>query len=155
MDLGITNIFIFYLRSWLILSIVIGQPSFDHRLTLAIYLTASVTKVQFEWINIQGIENLDRFILHLPRHVPRFAINKDFVLLDPPRVWSLFTQPNEHTPGVLPQVCVENIHPSMGWLRSVGSLKLQVSFAENCLFFRALLHKRPILLRSLLIQATP
>jgi len=41
------------------------------------------------------------------------------------------------------------------WLRLVGSLKLQVSFAENRLFYRALLQKRPIILRSLLIEATP
>jgi len=39
----------------------------------------------------------------------------------------------------------------MGWLRLVGSLKLYVSFAEYCLFYRALLQKRPIILRSLLI----
>jgi len=45
--------------------------------------------------------------------------------------------------------------PTMGWLRLVGSLKLQVSFAEYSLFYRALLQKRPILLRSLLIVATP
>jgi len=44
---------------------------------------------------------------------------------------------------------------TMGWLRLVGSLKLQVSFAEYCLFYRALLQKRPIILRSLLIVATP
>jgi len=31
----------------------------------------------------------------------------------------------------------------MGWLRSVGSLKLHVSFAEYRLFYRALLQKRP------------
>jgi len=31
----------------------------------------------------------------------------------------------------------------MGWLRLVGSLKLQVSFAEYRLFYRALLQKRP------------
>ena len=43
----------------------------------------------------------------------------------------------------------------MGWLRLVGSLKLQVSFAEHSLFYRALLQKRPIILRSLLIVATP
>ena len=43
----------------------------------------------------------------------------------------------------------------MGWLRSVGSLKLKVSFAEYSLFYRALLEKRPIILRSLLIVATP
>ena len=44
---------------------------------------------------------------------------------------------------------------SMGWLRFVGSSKLQVSFAEYCLFYRALLQKRPIILRRLLILATP
>ena len=37
----------------------------------------------------------------------------------------------------------------------VGSLKLQVSFAEYSLFYRALLQKRPIIIRSLLIVATP
>jgi len=36
--------------------------------------------------------------------------------------------------------------PAMGWLRSVGSIKLQVSFAEYCLFYRALSQKRPIIL---------
>jgi len=44
---------------------------------------------------------------------------------------------------------------NMRWLRLVGSLELQVSFAEYCLFYRALLQKRPIILRSLLIVATP
>jgi len=44
---------------------------------------------------------------------------------------------------------------TMGWLRLVGSLKLQVSFAEYSLFYRALLQKRPIILRSLLSVATP
>jgi len=43
----------------------------------------------------------------------------------------------------------------IGWLRLVGSLKLQVSFAECHLFCRALLQKRPIILRSLLTEATP
>ena len=43
----------------------------------------------------------------------------------------------------------------MEWLRLVGSLKLYVSFAEYRLFYRALLQKRPIILRSLLIVATP
>jgi len=42
-----------------------------------------------------------------------------------------------------------------GWLRSVGFFKLYVSFAECSLFYRALLQKRPIILRSLLIEATP
>ena len=43
----------------------------------------------------------------------------------------------------------------MGWLGLVGSLKLQVSYVEYRLFYRALLQKRPIILRSLLIVATP
>jgi len=54
--------------------------------------------------------------------------------------------------------CVRNWHNvreaclcDMGWLRLVGSLKLQVSFAEYSLFHRALLQERPIILRSLLI----
>jgi len=43
---------------------------------------------------------------------------------------------------------------TMGWLRLVGSSKLDVSFAEYRLFYRALLQKRPIILRSLLMVAT-
>jgi len=42
----------------------------------------------------------------------------------------------------------------MVWLRLVGSLKLQVSFAEYRLLYRALLQKRLIILRSLLTEAT-
>jgi len=43
----------------------------------------------------------------------------------------------------------------MGWLRLVGSLKLQVSFAEYGLFYRSLLKKRPMIWRSLLVAAIP
>ena len=45
----------------------------------------------------------------------------------------------------------------MGWLRLVGSLKWWVSFAEYSLSYRALLQKRPMILRNLLllIIATP
>ena len=50
-------------------------------------------------------------------------------------------------------VCVLNMY--YGCLRLVGSLKLQVSVAEYSLFYRALLQMRPIILRSLLIVATP
>ena len=46
-------------------------------------------------------------------------------------------------------------HDTMGWLRLVGSVKLQVSFAEYRLFYRALLQKRPIVLSILLTVATP
>jgi len=48
-----------------------------------------------------------------------------------------------------------HLHISMGWLRSVGSIKLQVSLAEYRLFYRALLQKRPIILLILLTKATP
>ena len=48
---------------------------------------------------------------------------------------------------------VDVIH--MGWLRLVGTLKAQVSFAEYHIFYRALLQKRPIILRSLQVVATP
>ena len=37
----------------------------------------------------------------------------------------------------------------------VGSLKLYVFFAEYDLYYRSLLQKRPIILRSLLIVDTP
>ena len=44
---------------------------------------------------------------------------------------------------------------TMRWLRLVGSWKLQVAFAEYRLFYRALLQKRLVILRSLLIVAFP
>jgi len=43
----------------------------------------------------------------------------------------------------------------MGWLRLVGSLKLQVSFAKETYKRDDILQKRPIILRSLLIVAIP
>jgi len=43
----------------------------------------------------------------------------------------------------------------MGWLRLVVSFKLSLSFVEYRLFYRVLLQKRPIILRSLLIVAIP
>ena len=43
---------------------------------------------------------------------------------------------------------------TMRWLRLVGSLKLWVSLAEYCLFYRALSQKRHIILRSPLVVAT-
>jgi len=46
-------------------------------------------------------------------------------------------------------------HFGMGWLRSLGSIKVQVSFVEYSLFYRALLQKRPVILSILLTKATP
>jgi len=43
----------------------------------------------------------------------------------------------------------------MGWLRLVGSIKLQVSCTEYSLFYRALLQKRPIILSILLTEVAP
>ena len=48
-----------------------------------------------------------------------------------------------------------HLHSHMGWLRLVGSLKTQVSFAKEPYKRDYILQKRPILLRSLLIIATP
>jgi len=42
----------------------------------------------------------------------------------------------------------------MGWLRLVGSLKVQVSFAKETDKRDDILQKRPMILRSLLIVAT-
>ena len=65
--------------------------------------------------------------------------------------------------GALLQITAEmgvKIHeptrkPEMGWLRLVSSLKLQVSFAIEPYKRDDILQKRPIILRSLLILATP
>jgi len=43
----------------------------------------------------------------------------------------------------------------MGWLRLVGPLKLQVSLAKEPYKRDYILQKRPVILRSLLIVATP
>jgi len=43
----------------------------------------------------------------------------------------------------------------MGWLRLVGSLKVKVFFAKEPYKRDDILQKRPIILRSLLIAATP
>jgi len=37
------------------------------------------------------------------------------------------------------------VDTDMGWLRLVGSIKLQVSFAEHSPFYRSLLQKRPMI----------
>jgi len=52
-------------------------------------------------------------------------------------------------------VLLPPVYIHMGWLRFVGSLKWLVPFAEYRLFYMALLQKRPIILRSLLIEANP
>ena len=44
---------------------------------------------------------------------------------------------------------------NMGWLRFVGSLKLWVSFAKEPYKRKDILQKKPVILRSLLIVATP
>ena len=50
---------------------------------------------------------------------------------------------------------IELIDDSMGWLRLVGSLKLQVSFAKETYERDYFLQKGLIILRSLLTVATP
>jgi len=43
----------------------------------------------------------------------------------------------------------------MGWLRLIGSLKLQVHFAKEPCKIDGILQERPVILRSLLIVDTP
>jgi len=50
---------------------------------------------------------------------------------------------------------LSRIISDMGWLRFIGSLKLSVSFAKEPYKRDDILQKRPIILRSLLIEATP
>ena len=66
-----------------------------------------------------------------------------------------------HTTGYSPHVCMflqtdtnRLIHKHMGWLRLVGSFKLQVSFAKEPCKRDDILQKRPVILRCLLIEAT-
>jgi len=49
----------------------------------------------------------------------------------------------------------QHLAASMGWLRLVGSLKLKVSFAKEPYKTDYILQKRPIILRSLLIELKP
>jgi len=55
------------------------------------------------------------------------------------------TYTRTHTHAVHEYICVYQYVHMGGWLRSVGSIKLQVSFAGYRLFYRALLQKRPII----------
>jgi len=52
-------------------------------------------------------------------------------------------------------VCEMSQKSAMGWLRLVGSLKLQVSFAKESYKRDHILQKRPMILRILQIEATP
>jgi len=76
-----------------------------------------------------------------PKHPKKHKFPKNF-LVAPVRIRTRSTRSS----------CVGFV---MGWPRVVGMLKLWVSFAEYSLFYRALLQKKLVILRSLLIVATP
>jgi len=63
------------------------------------------------------------------------------------------THIHTHT-HILQHTLTYSTYISIKWLRLVGSLKWYVSFAEYSPFYRALLQKRTVILRSLLIVAT-
>ena len=52
-------------------------------------------------------------------------------------------------------ISIRIFETTMGWLRLVGALKVQVSFAKEPYKRDDILQKRPIILRRLLIVATP
>ena len=56
---------------------------------------------------------------------------------------------------IFTQISSTGWNTGTGWLRLVGSLKLWVFIAHISLFCRALLQKRPVILRSLRSVATP
>jgi len=64
-------------------------------------------------------------------------------------------QTNMTTMGTGLKWCGLRPKQTMGWLRLVGSLKLQVSFAKEPFKRDHILQKGPMILRSLLIVATP
>ena len=71
------------------------------------------------------------------------------------RIYIFFSTNSQHMCLLRDENMFSTRDQDMGWLRLVGSLKIQVYFAEDSLFYRALLQKRPVILRSLLIVATP
>jgi len=58
-------------------------------------------------------------------------------------------------PIVYHEILYHSLETYMRWLGLVGSLKLQVSFSKEPCKRDYILQKRPIILRSLLIVATP
>jgi len=87
-------------------------------------------------------------------HINESCRSYEYVM---PHIWiRLITHTNEacHTHEWVISVKSISHATHMGWLRLVGSLKSYVSFAEYHLFYRALLQKRPTILRSPLVEAT-
>ena len=60
-----------------------------------------------------------------------------------------------HQSGRCYRQSLPGVYLSMGWLHGVGSVKLYVSFAKEPYERDDILQKRPIILRSLLIVASP
>ena len=56
---------------------------------------------------------------------------------------------------ISPCSCIQECVTHKGWLRVVGSLKIYVSFAKEPYKRDDILQKRPMILKSLLIVATP
>jgi len=93
--------------------------------------------------------------LTFTKHIHAYTSKIDLVMLQCAAVCCSVVQRGAAWCSVLQHVAVCCIVLTMGWLRLVGSLKLQASFAEYNLFCKALLRKRPVILRSLVIVATP
>ena len=66
----------------------------------------------------------------------------------------MYMNTDTHVFFVFNHICVYTSLP-MGWLRLVGSLKFYVSFAKESHKRDYILQQRPIILRGLLIVATP
>jgi len=84
--------------------------------------------------------------------ISRFLLSRTETM--PPGQCCLLHLIEKHCPGGIDSVR-ERKNLDMGWLRLVGSLKLHVSFAKEPYKRDDILRKRPMILRSLLIVATP
>jgi len=103
------------------------------------------------WRSLLVIAILYATNIHEKSHIQMVChkYKKDYILQKRPIIWRSLL--------VIAIPYATNIHEKshMGWLQVVGSLELYVSFAEYRLFYMALLQKRPMILRSLPIVATP
>ena len=108
--------------------------------TSATFLVA----IFFWWHSAFHSGEVKRIKAHLVSHIHVFSLTHIRIRID------AYISTHTHT-----YTCMYDSRHPVGWLRLVGSLELQVSFIECHLFYRALLKKRPIISRSLLMVATP
>ena len=103
-----------------------------------------MSHVTYEWVISHMNESCHILISHIKYEWVKSQVNESshIYMSHVTYKWAMSRMHEVHSP------CLHIIYRSpylhMGWLRLVGSLKLQVSFAEYPLFYRAVLQKRPM-----------